>query len=63
VPPERLERRFHQSLKNLSAALNFVPDISAYDNTSDTDPFQLVLAIRSGKRMLIADRPPAWLPR
>ena len=60
VPPDRLERRFHQSLQNLRSALEFVPDILVYDNTSDVIPFQLVLSVRQGKRVFVADPMPRW---
>lgn len=60
VPPDRLERRYRQSLRNLRAALDFVPDVSVFDNSSDSDPFQLVLSLRRGKRVLAADPMPRW---
>jgi len=61
VPPDRLERRFSQSLENLRTALTFVPDVSVFDNTSDTNPFQLVLAVRRGQRRFVAESVPRWL--
>ena len=60
VPPDRLERRYRQSLQNLRSALEFVPDVSVYDNTSDVNPFQLVLSVRRGKRVFVADPMPRW---
>jgi predicted ABC-type ATPase len=60
VPPDRLERRFRQSLQNLRAALEFVPDVSVFDNSSDVNPFQRVLSVRGGKRVFIADPMPRW---
>jgi predicted ABC-type ATPase len=61
VPAERLPRRYSQSLLNLRAAMEFVPAVRIYDNSSDEDPFRLVLEIAGGVR---ADRVrplPAWL--
>ena len=60
VPSDRLERRFRQSLQNLCSALEFVPDVSVFDNTSDVNPFQLVLSLRRRKRVFFADPMPRW---
>ncbi len=60
VPPDRLERRFRQSRQNLRSALEFVPDVSVYDNTSDVNPFQLVLSVRHRKRVFVANPIPRW---
>jgi len=60
VPPERLERGYRQSLQNLRSALEFVPDVSVYDNTSDVNPFQLVLSVRNKKRVFVAEPIPRW---
>lgn len=61
VPPERLERRFRQSLENLRAAVAFVPDVSVFDNTSCEAPYQLVLTIRQRQRVFVATPIPRWL--
>jgi len=61
VPPERLERRFRQSLDNLRQALPFVPEVHVYDNSSAGIPFQLVLSLRAGKTEFMADPLPTWL--
>lgn len=58
VPTGRLERRFRQSLKNLAAALAFVPNASVFDNSSDSAPYQLVLAIRNGGAWIISRQRP-----
>lgn len=63
VPPDRLERTVRQSLENLRAAVAFVPDVSVYDNTSNENPFQLLLAIRRGQRAFVAKSIPRWLRR
>src|SRR5476649_2220 len=60
VPPERLERRFRQSLENLAQALKFVPEVHVFDNSSSEAPYLLVLSIRDGKTEFAADPLPAW---
>jgi predicted ABC-type ATPase len=61
VPPERLERRFRQSLENLRQALGFVPEIHVYDNSSSEIPFRLVLSVRASQIEFAADPLPDWL--
>lgn len=60
VPPDRLARRYRQSLQNLRSAMAFVPDVTVYDNTSDVNPYQLVLSVRQGKRVFVANPMPRW---
>ena len=60
VPSERLTRRYQQSLLNLRAAIEFVPTVLVYDNSSDEDPFRLVLKVEAG-HIRAADPPPRWL--
>lgn len=63
VPTERLARRYEQSLKNLAAALAFVPDVRVLDNSSPEHPFRLVLRVADGR---VVERPaptPDWLER
>lgn len=61
VPPDRLERRFRQSLANLGEALKFVPEVHVYDNSSAEIPYRLVLSIRKSRTEFRADPPPDWL--
>ena len=61
VPPERLERRFRQSLENLRRALTFVPETNVIDNSFAEDPFRLVLKVLDGKFEKFADPLPRWL--
>ncbi len=61
VPPERLERRFRQSLDNLRQALTFVPEVHVFDNSSSTIPYRLVLSVRAGALEYISIPFPAWL--
>lgn len=61
VPPELLERRFGQSLKNLAQAVTFVPEVHVFDNSSSLVPYRLVLSVRDGKAEFAADPFPGWL--
>ncbi len=61
VPPERLERRFRQSLENLRQALAFVPEIQIYDNSSSEAPYRLVLSVRAGRTDFRVHPLPDWL--
>ncbi len=61
VPPERLERRFRQSLENLRQALTFVPEVHVYDNSSSQVLYRLVLSVRESRTAFIADPLPDWL--
>jgi predicted ABC-type ATPase len=61
VPSDRLERRFKQSLKNLSEALAFVPEVQVFDNSSATTPFRLLLVAKEGRVEFRTDPVPAWL--
>jgi predicted ABC-type ATPase len=61
VPSDRLARRYEQSLKNLHAAIGFVPEVHVYDNSSSEDPYRTVLVKRSGKIEFMEDPLPSWL--
>lgn len=61
VPPERLERRFRQSLENLRQALRFVPEVQVFDNSSAEIPYQLVLSVRECRTEFLAHPLPDWL--
>jgi predicted ABC-type ATPase len=61
VPPDRLKRRYEQSLKNLKASLAFVPEIHVYDNSSSQDPFRVLFVTKNGKIEFTADPLPPWL--
>lgn len=63
VPTDRLARRYEQSLKNLVAAIGFVPTVRVLDNSSQKHPYRLVLRTENGR---VAERPdptPDWLAR
>lgn len=61
VPPERLERRFRQSLENLRQAIEFVDEAHVFDNSSAENPFRLVLRVRRGQTEFAAEPLPPWL--
>jgi predicted ABC-type ATPase len=61
VPPDRLERRFRQSLENLRQALEFVPELHVYDNSSSQIPFRLVFSVLAGQTEFAANPLPDWL--
>ena len=61
VPPERLARRYAQSLINLAAALRFVSTAHVFDNSSATDPFRLVVTTRAGVVQFARKPHPPWL--
>jgi predicted ABC-type ATPase len=61
VPPQRLDRRFRQSLENLAQAAKFVPEVHVFDNSSSVVPYRLVLSTRYGKTVFRADPLPTWL--
>ena len=61
VPSDRLERRFHQSLRNLAEAITFVSDVRVFDNSGIDHPFRLVLRSERGQIMFRANPFPEWL--
>ncbi len=61
VPPDRLVRRYEQSLKNLASALSFVPETHVFDNSSSQKPYRLVLSTSHGVITHAAKRMPTWL--
>jgi predicted ABC-type ATPase len=61
VPPERLDRRFWQSLENLKEAVTFVPEVHVYDNSSAESPYRLVFSVRESRIELPGDPLPDWL--
>ena len=61
VPSDRLERRFHQSLQNLGAAITFVPEVCVFDNSDTDQPFRLVLRSERGQIIFRAHPFPEWL--
>jgi predicted ABC-type ATPase len=60
VPSDRLLRRYNQSLLNLRAAMEFVPKVRVYDNSSDEEPFRLIFELDCG-RMNGVSPFPMWL--
>jgi predicted ABC-type ATPase len=61
VPRDRLGPRFGRSLKNLVAALDLVPTVLVYDNSSTEGPHRLIARFESGQRTFLGDGPvPRW---
>jgi predicted ABC-type ATPase len=61
VPSERLPRRYAQSLINLRAAMEFVPNVRVFDNSSAEVPFRYVLQVKDGLRVDEVAPLPRWL--
>lgn len=61
VPSDRLERSFHQSVRNLAEAIPFVPDVRVFDNSDTDEPFRLVLRSEHGQILFRAHPFPEWL--
>ena len=58
VPSEKLARRYAQSLANLAQAIQFVPVVYLFDNSSAATPHRLVLTVSNG----VATRAPGAMP-
>jgi len=56
-----LRRIHHASLSNLRRAMEETDELWVYDNTKLGGPPRLVLEAQSGRIILLADPPPAWL--
>lgn len=63
VPTDRLARRYEQSLKNLVAAIAFVPTVRVFDNSSQEHPYRLVLRVADGRVVERLAPTPDWLKR
>ncbi len=62
VADEKIAARFPRTLENLRRAIQFVPAVHIYDNSSAKDPYRLVAEFREGKRMSPGKLPDiAWL--
>jgi predicted ABC-type ATPase len=60
VPRDKLGPRFERSLANLKAAIDVVPMIKIYDNSSVDEPYRLVAIVEHGK-VALHSRAPRWL--
>lgn len=61
VPRDRIANRFRRSLDNLRAAIELVPFVKIYDNSSREEPYRLLAVFENGKRSYIAHGAlPAW---
>lgn len=48
VPRDRIASRFERSLQNLTKAIEFVPTVELYDNSSADEPYRLVAIFKAG---------------
>ncbi|MDF1849827.1 MAG: AAA family ATPase [Verrucomicrobiales bacterium] len=48
VPPEKLEARYRRSLDNLERAIQRLPRVLLYDNSSFASPYQFLAEFRDG---------------
>lgn len=61
VPRDRLGSRYERSLANLEEAIEFVPTVKLYDNSSADEPFRPVATFASGAlTSRMKGRLPAW---
>ncbi len=61
VPRDRIAPRFTRSLRNLAAAIAFVPVVELYDDSSVDEPYQPVATFRAGALAArMRGRLPAW---
>jgi len=63
VPSEKLEGRYTRSLENLKRAIQVLPRVLVYDNSSRKTPHRFVAEFRKGEPYRISEQdPPHWLP-
>ncbi len=61
VPDEKISARYPRSLANLKAAIEFVPSVKVYDNSSATDPYRFLVEFENGRLVRrIKGRFPRW---
>ena len=48
VPRDRIASRFERSLQNLAKAIELVPTVQLYDNSSAEEPYRLVATFDTG---------------
>ena len=57
IPDETIERRFHESLKNLNHAIEICDEINVYDNT---ELFREIIFIKDSKLIWRDKKIPSW---
>lgn len=61
VPRDKLASRYERSLENLASAIEFVPSVKLYDNSSADEPFRHVADFEHGAlTWRMKGRLPAW---
>jgi predicted ABC-type ATPase len=64
VPRDRIASRFERSLDNLAKAIEFVPTVVLYDNSSAEEPYLPVATFKAGALVSPVRRPvPRWARR
>ena len=63
VPDEKLVARYARTTANLGRAIRTLPFVLAFDNGNLAEPYRRVAEYEGGRRVFVADRVPAWLPR
>lgn len=63
VPAEKLASRFERSLTNLKTALDVVPTIKIYDNSSPSNPYRLLAVVEDRKLTVKVSDLPRWVVR
>lgn len=60
VPDDKLRGRFPRTLANLREAIPIVNEAFLFDNSSDLDPFRIVVVYSAGQVVRRVDPLPAW---
>jgi predicted ABC-type ATPase len=60
VPRDRIASRFERSLRNLDAAIRFVPTVKIYDNSASTNPYRSIATFANGVATRHARTIPRW---
>ncbi|HMO97993.1 MAG TPA: zeta toxin family protein [Kiritimatiellia bacterium] len=64
VPADKLDARYHRSLRNLEKAIRSLPRVILYDNSDFEEPYRFLAEFRSGVLVHQTDRPvPNWATR
>ncbi len=61
VPSAKLRARFPRTLRNLAAAIRFLPHVLVYDNSGLSRPFRQVARFESGRRVDGRSPLPSWM--
>jgi len=62
VPAEKLSARFPRTMENLARAIEKLPHVLVFDNSSLADPFRKVAEFERGQSVVANAPVPRWLP-